>query len=189
MIWFSADTHFCHANIIRYCKRPFENIDLHNETILNNWNSRVSDTDSVYFLGDFGFATQEKLLAIRKMLKGRIHYIRGNHDKSIRSELAESFEWVRDYYELKVPDGEMGVVQRIILFHYPIHSWNARSHGSWHCHGHSHGTVTSSDSLARLDVGVDAQNFSPISYEEVKIKMTAKVFKPFEGERNNETPR
>ena len=28
MIYFTADTHFCHANIIRNCDRPFD--DVHN---------------------------------------------------------------------------------------------------------------------------------------------------------------
>jgi calcineurin-like phosphoesterase family protein len=47
-------------------------------------------------------------------------------------------------------------------------------------HGHSHGKVTSAESLLRLDVGVDAQNFKPISYDEVKAVMLAKTFKPME---------
>ena len=52
MIYFIADTHFNHANIIKYCNRPFKNTDEMNKYIIRKWNSVVKERDTVYHLGD-----------------------------------------------------------------------------------------------------------------------------------------
>ena len=47
MIYFIADTHFNHANIIKYCNRPFENTVEMNEYIIQKWNLVVKEKDIV----------------------------------------------------------------------------------------------------------------------------------------------
>ena len=59
-IYLIGDTHFDHANIIRYCNRPFRNVQEMNETIVRNWNEIVKDKDTVYFLGDWTFGRGHK---------------------------------------------------------------------------------------------------------------------------------
>ena len=54
-VFFTADTHFGHYNIMRYIDRPFKSVDEMNNTIITNWNKVVSKSDRVYHLGDFGF--------------------------------------------------------------------------------------------------------------------------------------
>ena len=54
--FFTGDQHFDHANIIRFCNRPFTSVEEMNETIIENWNSIVSNKDDVYCLGDFAFS-------------------------------------------------------------------------------------------------------------------------------------
>jgi len=178
MIWFTADTHFDHTAIMRYCERPWDDIGRMNEVLIENWNTVVSPQDDVYHLGDFAFSKASRIEELIGCLNGRIHFIRGNHDGPIGLNWKRGFIWVKDYYELKVDDEEMNERQRIVLCHYPIESWNGRYHGAWMLHGHSHGTVPSSDKQARLDVGVDCNRFFPVSYDEVKFRMTRKVFKP-----------
>jgi len=58
-------------------------------------------------------------------------------------------------------------------------SWNQSARGSWNLHGHIHSgpRSTSIDAktrrmVAQYDVGVDANNFTPVSYHEVKVKIT-----------------
>ena len=52
-IFFTADTHFCHKNIIKQEDRPFNSIEEMNETMIKKWNAKVKPTDSIYILGDF----------------------------------------------------------------------------------------------------------------------------------------
>ncbi len=38
-IWFTADFHLGHKNIIRYCNRPFETVEEMNQAILERLNA------------------------------------------------------------------------------------------------------------------------------------------------------
>jgi len=78
--WFTADTHFGHAKTIKYCGRPFKNIERMNEVLINNWNKRVSKNDTVIFLGDFCFRQKNKVNWYIDHLNGNIVFIKGNHD-------------------------------------------------------------------------------------------------------------
>ncbi len=51
----TADTHFGHAQIIEYCKRPFISIDEMNNILIKNWNQRIKQEDMVFIVGDFCF--------------------------------------------------------------------------------------------------------------------------------------
>jgi calcineurin-like phosphoesterase family protein len=178
-IWFTADTHFGHANIIKYCERPFENAWEHDKTLIKNWNDCIrKEGDVVYHLGDFGLASKGYLIQILKQLNGEIRFIRGNHDKSMKGDALYYVTELGIYHELTVQDSETDGKQKIVLCHYPFQTWNKSHWGSWHLHGHCHGNLPSPDTMARLDVGVDSNEFRPICYEEVKFVMTRKVYKP-----------
>ena len=46
-VFFTSDTHFYHGNIIRFCNRPFKDVEMMNETIISNWNNTVGQDDIV----------------------------------------------------------------------------------------------------------------------------------------------
>ena len=47
MIFFTADTHFGHANVIKHDDRPFKTVEEMDKAIIDNWNSVVGDKDEV----------------------------------------------------------------------------------------------------------------------------------------------
>lgn len=76
-----ADTHFGHANIIKYCDRPFADIYEMTEVLVANWNSVVSPEDEVYMLGDFTLSKNKEIISkLVSRLNGNIYLVMGNHD-------------------------------------------------------------------------------------------------------------
>lgn len=136
------------------------------ETLIANWNAVVCKNDVVYHLGDFSFHSKGETINILKRLNGRIRFIRGNHDGVIKGEVLAYFEWQKSYYEAKAPGGE-----KIILSHYPFETWNKSHHGSWHLHGHCHGSLRTTRDIKRIDVGVDTNDLKPYSMEEIEAIM------------------
>lgn len=60
-VFFTSDCHFDHANIIKYCSRPFESADEMNRQLILNWNKVVQWDDTVFILGDFCFGSKDTL--------------------------------------------------------------------------------------------------------------------------------
>lgn len=82
--WFTADTHFGHSNIIKYCNRPFQTIEEHDSYLIRIWNSRVKPEDVVFHLGDFCFKKLKGKTAqfYLDQLNGKIIVVKGNHDSN-----------------------------------------------------------------------------------------------------------
>lgn len=79
-----SDLHLGHENIIRYCERPFDDVEQMNQTIIENWNERVSDDDQVLFLGDLSHNSEGMTPdAWLQHLNGDILFVRGNHDSGV----------------------------------------------------------------------------------------------------------
>lgn len=166
--FFTSDTHFGHANIIKYVKRPFKNAEEMNETMIANWNKVVAWDDVVYHLGDFAMGVGDKseyAQKLRPRLNGKIHLYMGNHDpEEWRTFGLEGvFDSVQDYEEIVVHN------QKIVLFHYGMRTWHHDLRGVWHLYGHSHGGLPPYGKSC--DVGVDCWNFTPVSFWQLKDKM------------------
>lgn len=171
-IWFTSDTHYGHANIMKYSNRPFSSVKEMDESMIARWNSRVAPGDTVYHLGDFAFAKRrETVEAILQRLQGNKFLILGNHDKdSVRK--AQGFVQITPHKEIKVGD------QKIVLNHYAMKVWNRSHHGAWQLYGHSHGTLPNDPGKMHFDVGVDCWNYCPISFEQVAEEMKNHTFVP-----------
>lgn len=168
MIYFTSDLHFDHENIIHLTKRPFRDAAQMNATLIKQWNATIKPSDEVYILGDVTMKNAEVANTYLKQLRGRKYLITGNHDRFIKNQdFDESlFVWIKDYYELKY----QGTL--FVLFHYPIMDWNGMYRNSIHLHGHIHSHaydnfLLQEQGIRRYDVGVDANEFRPISIEEI----------------------
>ena len=124
---------FVHNNVIRYDNRPFDTITQMDEVLINNWNARISDKDTVYVLGDAFFKGEERSLEILRQLKGHKHLIKGNHDR-VKGRLGQEWESIQNYAE--ITDGEYFVV----MSHYPMIFYNRQHYGAVMLYGHVHNT-------------------------------------------------
>jgi calcineurin-like phosphoesterase family protein len=157
----TADTHFNHGNIIKYCHRPFDSQEQMNEALIHNWNSCVKNSDTIYHLGDFGMGTNANLLRIATRLNGQKFLIPGSHDRI--KNLVGCFDNIYPpIYILRHRNTD------IVLCHYALRVWYKSHYGSYHLYGHSHGTLDSHGPWGKsMDVGVDNCNFKPISLDQV----------------------
>ena len=168
MIYFTADLHFYHKNIIRSTNRPFSDEDEMNKVLIRKWNERVSFDDEVYILGDFTMKGPERASSVLYALKGKKHLIRGNHDGFVDKETFDRslFISIQDYLEITYCNTQF------VLSHYPMVEWNGSFRGSIMLHGHQHNhedynVANREAGLHRYDVGVDANHMSPVSVEEI----------------------
>ena len=171
-VFFTSDTHFYHTNIVDFCRRPFMNIEAMNETLIANWNKVVGTNDIVFHLGDFCLGDSAKWNGILDRLNGKIYLILGNHDlRNFRKNYAARFESVAMQMNIEVNN------QKIYLNHYPFLCYDGSYDGVWQLFGHVHTNKNrTGNDAARLkmlfptqyDVGVDNNDFTPISYAEVK---------------------
>lgn len=171
--WFSADSHFYHGNIIKHCNRPFTSVTEMNSELIKRWNEKVKKDDIIYHLGDLVcFCSKFKAKETIDKLNGRIHLIKGNHDKPLINDLClPRFESVKDLDTITIQ--ENGKTHTLVLCHYAMRVWNKKHWGVYHLFGHSHGALPEDNSLS-MDVGVDTNNFYPYSLEEVTNKLSGK---------------
>lgn len=155
MLWFTADTHFGHTNIIRYTARPFRNAQRMDAALVSNWNSLVSPNDNVLHLGDFGFGRSDYLAHMIDQLNGRITLIRGSHDM-LAARVLQKFACVLERATI--------MMQRklILLEHVPSH--RRRPTGVYGCfHGHIH--RSQAPGRHNLNVCVDRWDFCPVPFD------------------------
>lgn len=153
-----------------------------NEKLIENWNKVVPENGTVFHLGDFAFGGSALWNSIIPRLNGRIYLILGNHDrKNIRQGYIDKFVDV-------VPQMQIDIEGRsIYLNHYPFLCFGGSyrdENAVWQLFGHVHSGPHSGgldcDRLGVLfpyqyDVGVDNNNYTPISWSEVKIKIQNQI--------------
>ncbi len=175
--WLTADTHFGHGNIIRYCRRPFATVEEHDKAIMENLFRCCTEKDVLIHLGDVCFGSDRdvrRILAWLAKLPCRKLFIPGNHDRRNLREIAGVFSPLPDLCEIAVE----GRGLRVVLCHYPLEEWDGAFRGALHFHGHVHGRRPSN--RRREDVGVDAQCFTPVLLAELVSRLEKR--KPMEGQ-------
>ena len=162
--WFTADEHYHHANIIKYAKRPFDNVDEMNHEIIKRFNSVVSDNDITIHAGDFALAKPKMVNDIIKQLNGNHIFLMGSHDRWLKGRNVNQI-WEKRF------DGQL-----IVVCHYCLRTWAASHYNSWMLYGHSHGTL---EPIGKSwDIGVDNNNFYPLSLDNIKEIMDKRPDNP-----------
>lgn len=178
-IFFTSDIHFFHENIIKYCNRPWENVDDMTNGIISNWNNRVSENSHVFIVGDLamgGLRRASELASCLRRMNGIKHLVPGNHDTYLfkSRECLDELIIEQPLTEIYVADDDAKRGrQQVILCHYSMNVWNNSHKGSWHLYGHSHHTMLPNYDKKSFDVGIDGPgyNYAPLSYEDVKSIM------------------
>jgi calcineurin-like phosphoesterase family protein len=175
MIYFTADLHLSHTNIIKYCNRPFKDANHMDEIITKNFLEVLKPEDTLYILGDISFRPEPVEKFFSRLPEGlKIYYIRGNHDFKLTNEfLLKYCVSVYPMIDIKIEG------QKITLCHYAMRTWNCSCHGAWDLHGHSHGTLPPLGK--QMDVGVDTNHFYPYSFYEIRKTMEARGENEDEG--------
>ena len=183
-LWFTSDSHWSHQKIIELCNRPFSSVEEMNEKLIENWNSVVKPTDTVFHLGDFCFGGSQAWNSVLDRLNGNILLIKGNHDeKNLKQGFMMKFKWVGYQLHLLIEN------RSIYLNHFPFLCYGGTYRNPenqvWQAFGHIHSGPYSESGRdlnrsklifpTQYDVGVDNNNFTPISWEQLKEKINKQV--------------
>ena len=179
-VWFTSDTHFGHENIIRFCNRPFINAAEMNAELIRRWRETVPDDGIIFHLGDFAHGSSRLWNDILNALPGHKYLILGNHDmKAIRQGFMSHFELVTQQMTIRVGG------QAIVLNHNPFLCYGGSYRDVWQLFGHVHSGPASHTGLdhprlkmlfpRQYDVGVDNNDYRPITFADVKAKIEAQV--------------
>ncbi len=162
-MFFTADHHFGHANIIPQCRRPFNDVREMDEAMVERWNAVVKARDDIWHVGDFAYrAFSEATDRTFRRLHGRKRLIIGNHDR----QSTRALPWAEPPAHLAVLK-EAG--SRIVLCHYGLRVWPSMHHGTISLYGHSHGRLPGHSRA--LDVGVDNWDFFPVSIDQIRERL------------------
>ena len=170
-IFYISDTHLGHKNCIEFDKRPFESVEEMDQTIIDNWNRKVTDEDTVYILGDFIYRSGRSFDWYLKQLKGKKILVSGNHDWQLLED-----EKTKPYFEhignlVEIDDGD----KQIVLCHFPLAEWNGsrrKWNTTYHIYGHIHGDRGNSYwymacEERAFNAGCMINNYEPVTFDEL----------------------
>lgn len=172
--WITSDQHFFHANIIKYCNRPFKSVSEMNEMLTNNWNSVVKPDDTIIICGDFALCGShiEKFDELLLKLNGHKILIKGNHDKRSNRFYTSVIEGTNQKrFILCVQYFSM---QGVLFTHRPFDYFDMVEE-QINVHGHIHNNLPNCGYdltvQGRINVSVEVTNYTPINFEQIlKIK-------------------
>lgn len=126
-----ADTHFGHANVLKYTTRGqlFANIEEHDETLIENWNKTVTNRDVVFHLGDVTWDARKSFLdkTLTRLNGKRKYLVGGNHDDP--KKLAPYFDAI---YGVKDTGRRLCVLTHVPVYAQALYRWEFNIHGHTH---------------------------------------------------------
>lgn len=202
-IFFTADSHYGHKNICRgvsdwgtgkkeegtfkvniEATRDYPNLQKMNDALVNNINDVVGQDDLLIHGGDWSFGGADKIKEFRERIVCKnIILVYGNHDTNIRkNDFGEQklFKLCTDYAEITV-NGQ----HKLVVFHYPIESWNGMHRGAIMLQGHQHlkGEIKYRPGK-RMDIGACGNDLEPYSLDEILKIMEKRNFTEVENDHH-----
>lgn len=181
MLYFTSDHHFGHANIIRYCNRPFGDVEEMNRGLVDNWNETVAPSDEVWVLGDVAMGQREETLKLVRGLHGRKLLLPGNHDKCWHGHKGGE-RHLALYYECgfeHIFEGDTTLElagEEVLVSHFPYRNggpndesfakFRPADRGSWLLHGHVHDSWRQWGRM--INTSVEAWDYRPVSAETIE---------------------
>jgi calcineurin-like phosphoesterase family protein len=165
--YWTSDLHLGHANIIRYCRRPFADVETMNEALIERWNDTVTEADEVWVLGDFALGTIAHTLPLARRLRGRKVLLAGNHDRCWAEGWHSTKKWVERYRDAGFAEILQGTVEvqlgthEAVACHLPYsgdshdHDRFVHVHDTWKINGR------------QINVGTDVWDYRPVSDETI----------------------
>jgi calcineurin-like phosphoesterase family protein len=163
-IWWTADKHHNHANIIRLCRRPYKTVDEMNVDLIKKHNERVKKEDMVFDLGDFlfrnspggkeGMGGLEKAEHFLSQYNGTMVRIKGNHDRNNSNKTPIEKIYIR-----------FGGY-KICMVHNPSHA-DPTCDLNFCGHVHLKWKFKKWGKTYLINVGVDQWGFRPVNFSEI----------------------
>ena len=164
-IFFSADTHIGHKNVLKYMpSRPYaleQDTKAHDEWLIELWQKTIGKQDRVYFAGDLTFYGSEDARRLLEKLPGEKYISTGNHDESIKAH-TNYFRKASQIMDVTIKLSACDCIKEelmIVLCHYPLLDWPGKHQGVIMLHGHCHGSMDEYNALStdlRFDIGIDS---------------------------------
>lgn len=192
-IFFTSDWHIGHANVIGYSNRPFKDVEHMSRVLVNNYNAAVPKDGLCYFIGDMGLCKDEVLNKVMKQLNGTKVLVLGNHDNNPNSMYNRGFDVVTYGITLLIAKKRVTLSHCPLYGVYREdvsrmerategENWHGetkprmkifttKDEGQYHLHGHIHspnGGKSSKILDRQYDVGVDANNYRPVSISQIE---------------------
>lgn len=154
------------------------------QKLIENWNKVVKPSDYIFHLGDFCFKGSQYWDKILDQLNGHKFLILGNHDfRNVKDGALLKFDWVGQQAYITIGG------RSIYLNHFPFlcygGSYRDIDNAVYALSGHTHLSLNSMSGkdIIRLkmcfptqfDVGVDANNFTPISFNDIDNRIKEQV--------------
>jgi calcineurin-like phosphoesterase family protein len=184
MLYFTADLHLFHKNIINL--NPLKRRPGFEEEILKNLFNLLKGEDVLYVVGDFIWQLREDFLARWRSIPGRKVLVKGNHDWWFdEGELSPFFDEIYDFSCLLEVGGK-----RLLLCHFPsldlrtyrYKELQERVTGEFRekgadilIHGHVHWNPycifcgCHLNCVKCINVNTEFHNFKPVSFKELPI--------------------
>ncbi|MFC6322967.1 metallophosphoesterase [Companilactobacillus baiquanensis] len=165
MNYFISDTHFYHYQLLEpndFAPRHFDNVEMMNQAMIDAWNKRVDEDDTVYHLGDISmrpqdYPTNEETYDILKQLKGHMVLIKGNHDYRSLFKFLDKHNQIMSDGKPKFKFEDVGALlkfdhNQFYCTHYPMFLGKVEQIINLHGHIHHYSMPTAEN----INVGVDA---------------------------------